>query len=170
MLFGRKNDFAIEIGEVLPEGYNGPSCQFRFWIGGRPIGDWDDRISLLTSVHWMQLLIDQRPFRTAESTADESTEAVFMAVYDAFFDADPFNPGPAEHYRDRHHLDDIGLGAISDKFGLVVVELPSREQRVVVKDFRAEMIAADVRLPEATVEEVGQQYIRWARSNWIDQQ
>jgi hypothetical protein len=113
----------------------------------------------------MQVLIDHRAHRVAEPVEDESAEAVFQAIYHAFYDQDPFTDQAVPDLRDRHHMDDIGMGAIQDKFGVVVVEETSGQQRVIVKDLRAEMIAADVRLPNATVEEVGRQYICWAKLN-----
>ena len=47
MIFVESDPFGVEIGDVERyAGFSGLYVQFRFWIGGVPLGDWNDRIPL----------------------------------------------------------------------------------------------------------------------------
>ena len=99
---------------------------------------------------------------------DELPDVVFRDAYDAFFSYDYTTDGGLVPYlRDRHHLDDIGMGAVHDKYGLILVVTSSGKERVIAKDLQKEVIVADISVPLGFVESVLSQYVEWGKSRWL---
>jgi hypothetical protein len=163
MDFGDRKSFAIEIGEIeRSPGKCDVSAQFRFWIGGTPIGDWDDRISLKASIVYMKVFCRYSDYRIVPSCATMSAEEVFEKLYQGFFGHDYTVSAPVvPNLRDRHHMDDIGMGAVVDKYGIVVVRPSASGQRVIVKDLARSAIIIDITLPDGVIEAAGADYIAW---------
>jgi hypothetical protein len=166
MVFGRHDIFAIEVG--APELYQDspvPFVQFRFWIGNIQVGDWDDRISLLASIENACTTCDTEHARRRSAFAQVSAAEAFRATYDSFYSYDyTTNPVLIPNLRDQFHLDEIGMSAIHDKFGLILIASPGGFARIIAKDLRQELIIADVSMPQGFAEAVLCQYIQWGRS------
>ncbi|QVL33841.1 hypothetical protein KIH39_08020 [Telmatocola sphagniphila] len=169
MILGKTDRFAIEIGqlELYPEA-SGLFVQFRFWVANFPVGDWDDRIPLGASIDTACLIRNTEWARQLSPFAPSLPDDMFRAVYDAFFAYDySKDPVEAPNLRDRFHLDDIGLGAIQDKYGLILVVSLEGLERVIVKDLRQEQFIADVSMPLGFVESVLNEYIEWGRTKLL---
>ena len=163
MLFGNALRFGIEIGKtgLWPDGRL--YCQFRFWVCGKPIGDWDDRISVYSSASYMRDFCGFAKERAAQRFPDMDATETFDRVYDAFFRADYLVQKPeSPNLRDRFHLDWVGMGAIMDKYGIVLVATTETEARLIVKDLRRDVIDCDCMLRNGEVEDIGQAYWAWA--------
>lgn len=169
MIFGKTDRFAIEIGQLdsYPEA-SGLFVQFRYWVGNVPIGDWDERIPLGASVEAACTIRNTQEARQRSSFALNLPDDVFRAVYDAFFAYD-YSKHPVEvpNLRDRFHLDDIGLGAIQDRYGLVVIVSSEGLERVIARDLRLELFIADVSMPIGFVESVLSEYVEWGRTELL---
>lgn len=164
MLFGEKTRFAIEIGSIEPL-HGHPFCQFRFWVCGTPIGDWDDCIPVRASVENMRLFCHYSTHRVNADFGHASPQEVFEWIYDAFFSADYTEQLPeVPNLRDRFHMDDIGMSATLDKFGIVLVAPSVTSTRLIVKDLSLGTFICDCRLHFGEVEEVGKAYIAWGDS------
>jgi Immunity protein 42 len=166
MMFGDRDTFAIEVGAV--EQYSvalGLFVQFQFWIGGLPIGDWEDRIPLGASARNFETLCDNAENRRERLFEHIPATEVFQTVYDAFFAYD-YRKSPVliPNLRDRFHMDDIGLGSVRDKYGIVIVASSMNTERIIVKDLRQDTIIADVVVPFGFVESVGGDYINWEQT------
>ena len=86
--------------------------------------------------------------------------SVFREVYEAFVAADYTVCDPdVANLRDRFHLDDIGMGAIVDKYGIVVVSPSAKESRIIVKDWSRNGVISEYSLPFGDVERIGWEYI-----------
>jgi len=172
MIFGDKGLFAVEVGECeWYPGSSGPYVQFRFWVGNTPVGDWDDRISFVASAGYANVIRSTELDRRRLPFPDELPDVVFRDAYDAFFSLDyTTDPGVLPFLRDRYHLDDIGMGAIHDRFGLIVVVTTGGKERVIVKDLRKECIIADISVPLGFVESVLSEYVEWGKSRWLPAQ
>ena len=145
MIFGDRETFAIEIGAIrsFPNA-PGSFVHIRFWIGNEAIGDWDDFVPLDPSVETARTIIATAEMRRKSMFGSTPSAEVFHQTYDAFYvDDDNSNP----NLRDRFHLDDIGMGAVQDKYGLVLVGATCDVERVIVKDFRSNRIISDVSMP-----------------------
>ncbi len=122
MIFGSRS-FGIEVGELTTEtGSKTTLVQFRFLVNNKEIGDWEDRIRLRDSLHYLRIFLDCKKYRMRYDLADASSCKVFKDVYDAFFEYD-YGSAPLQkpNLRDRFHLDDIGLGAVLDRYGIVIL-------------------------------------------------
>lgn len=166
MIFGNPATFAIEIGAVeQPPHGAGLFIQFRFWVDSQPIGDWEDRIPLIASIENARTLCANESDRCEWLFNETSPDDIFQAVYDGFFEYDyTKDPILTPNLRDRFHLDGIGMGAIQDKYGLVLVGSSSDSERIIVKDIRKHILLADVLLRFGFVESAVNAYSEWGRS------
>lgn len=165
MIFGSPDKFAVEIGAVerFP-GFTGLYVQFRFWIDGVPIGDWEERIFLVASISYMQIFCETAELRQGQLFEGVPATEVFQTVYAAFYAYDySKSPVLVPNLRDRFHLDAIGMGATQDKFGLVIVASSEDAERIIAKDLREDQIIADVVVPFGFAESAGNAYIEWGR-------
>lgn len=162
MIFG-SSSFGIEVGELTTEiGSDNTLVQFRFIVGDHEIGDWEDRIRLRDSLHYSKIFLECKAHRMRGDLANADSIAVFESIYDAFFDYDYGSAPPqSPNLRDRFHLDDIGLGAISDRFGLVIVDISENDSRIIVKKFADSEIVADQQIPSLEVDKAFQEYLTW---------
>lgn len=165
MMFGNPDTFAIEIGEIV----DGPEArkarvQFRFAIDGQRLGDWLDRISLVGSAGYMEEFLDCSVHRRVEALRFATPEVLFASIYDAFYQEDCKTlPNTIPNLQTRFHINDIGLGAIEDLYGIVVVDVSDATSRIVVEDLRREKIIIDIDVPLGTVEAAGRAYVQWTR-------
>jgi hypothetical protein len=169
MIFGTKNIFAIEIGECERRpGSPGPYVQFRFWVGEIPIGDWNDRISIIASTGYASTLCSTEFVRRRSPFPGGPPSDVFGDAYDAFFSHDyATDPVVFPNLRDRYHLDEIGMGAVQDKYGLILVATTEGLERVIVRDLRSDLFIADVWAPLGFAESVLNDYVKWGRSQLL---
>jgi hypothetical protein len=166
VIIGTPAIFAIETGAVDRSAYDGGIyIQFRFWIDCQPIGDWDDRIPLAASIENANTVIRNQPYRRERLFGDASPDEILRSVYDRFFEYDyTKDPIVVPNLRDRFHLDDIGMGAMYDKFGVVLVGFSRDVERILAKDLRHCKVLSDVRAPFGIIESVLSLYIEWGRS------
>ena len=166
LIFGIKDTFAIEVGDIadVPTEY-GIFIQFRFWIGGIPIGDWDDIIPIDPSIQYAEELCTTEVYRRERLFHAASAANVFNKVYYGYFKYDyTINPIIVPDLKDRFHLDDIGLVSIYDKYGIVLVGCTNETERIIVKDLRSDIFLVDIQLPFGFVESALKDYVAWGRS------
>lgn len=168
MIFG-SSSFGIEVGELASEAGTGEALiQFSFVVNNHKIGDWEDRIRLRDSLHYSRTFLDCKVHRMRPDLATVESATVFENIYDAFFDYD-YTSAPLEkpNLRDRFHLDDIGLGSISDRFGLVVVDISDSNSRIIVKNLVSSEFVADQQTASANVDSAFQDYLAWGKSQGL---
>lgn len=165
MIFGIKDEFAIEIGDIDEPSFGvGIYVQFQFWIGGRPIGDWDDIIAIEPSIDHAAEICANEQYRRERLFTDSAPSYIFDIVYDGFFNFDYSSDRiVTPNMRDRYHLDCIGLEAIYDKYGVVVVGSSVDTERVIAKDLRNDTFIVDVKLCFGVVESALKAYVDWGR-------
>jgi len=166
MFFGSPDNFGIEIGELItyPD-FPGTYIQFRFWIGNVAIGDWNDRISLIASIKSAFEVCEAEKERRLTPFDNIQTTELFKAVYEAYFSWDYTNdPVTWRNLSAIYHLDRIGMGAIEDKYGLILVATQEGKERVVVKDLKQDQFVADVSITLGFIESTLGDYIAWGRS------
>ena len=170
MIFGTSDTFAIEIGAVesFPKAA-GLFVQFRFWACNVPMGDWNDRIPLISSIENARTICATGYVQRAQPFGQSLDTEVFQKVYDGFFSYDYLsNPIENPNRRDCFHLDGIGMGAIEDKYGLVVVASSTTMERVIAKDLKQERMIVDVSLPIGFVETALNEYICWGTTQLLE--
>lgn len=161
-IFGDQNLFGIETGEVsfYPESAK-VVVQFRFWMANQAIGDWVDRISLYGSILAMRDFCLYSQQRINPECENQPAEHIYSNVYDYFFETECLLPGNGPRLRDVFHMDFIGLGAIEDLYGIILVATSGKMARIIVRDLRRMAIVVDQSLPFGEVERVGYEYIEW---------
>ncbi len=166
MFFGDPNHFAIEIGETVSyPGFSGLYVQFRFWFGKAPIGDWGDRIPMSGSIGWASQFRDIKPERRRNPFPLAPSANLFREVYDQYFSCDyTQDPVSWRNLSAIYHLDAIGMGAVEDKFGLILVATVDGTERVLAKNLKNDQFVGDEILPLGTVESILTQYIAWGKS------
>ncbi len=166
MIFGNPETFAVEIGELMNfPGFPGTYIQFRFWVGNVPIGDWNDRISLRASTESAFRICEAELERNNNPFDQAETAELFKSIYEAYFSCDYINdPVSWRSLSAFYHLDQIGMGAIEDKFGLILVTTKIGMERVIVKDLKKSLFLADISMPIGFVESILRDYIAWGRN------
>lgn len=161
MLFGTQSRFGIEVGEIAK--YPGwILCQFRFWVNGLSVGDWEDRIPLLASVRYMRDFCQFSAHRIHPEFESMTSAEVFAEVYDAFYEFDyTLNKPEIPDLRDRFHMDDIGMTAVIDRYGIVLVAVSDKKARLLVRDRADGGIYNECTLEFGEVERVGMAYVAW---------
>ena len=164
MLFGQTEQFAIEIGagEEQPQ-FHDLYVPFRFWVDQVPLGDWTEQISLSASARAAAHWCDLRPRRQRAPFAPVPPAALFQQVYEAYYSLSCFvgtSGGP--DLRTLHHLDPIGMGALRDRFGILLVATQDGQARILARDLAHNRFNADLLLPEGLAETTLSQYAAWA--------
>ncbi len=131
MLVGDKARFAIEaLAEEFPEGW--VLGRFRFWLGGHPLGDWEDSVDLRGCVRWL------RDFeRTPRDRFDPGLEgldasSVFGLVWEPVFGSEAIaNPAeqPVHDAFARFHIGHLGMSSF-DSFDVLLVKSLRGEERI----------------------------------------
>ena len=166
MIFGHPAAFAIEIGVI--ERFSDSTdlfVQFRFRIGGCAIGDWDDRISLIASIENSVIVCKNEHYRREYSFEFLDSHDAFRAAYDAFFSYDySTDPILIPSLRDRFHLDWIGMGAIQDKYGVLILQNSPNSDRIIVKDLNNGNFIVDILIKTRSVDNTLSDYITWFKA------
>jgi len=131
MLEGNKDRFAIEAQpEEYPKGWI--LGRFRFWIGGEPVGNWDDWADLKGCVHWLRNFVEVPRNRVEPRLDSLEAAGVFKLVYDPVYvwgagTADP-EVEPIPDASDRFHLSHLGMSSF-ERFDIVLIKTPSGNER-----------------------------------------
>ncbi len=158
-----QDSFAIEIGEseVLADGWF--YCQFRYWLGGWPVGDWSDRIRLDTSIKYMSEFCGHMDERRRPDLAHLDAESIFDLLHSQYFKADLATCNEdIRSLRDRFHLEDIGGSAVIDRYAIIVAATTVDTSRLVWKRWKDSKLS-EITLPTGNVEAAGYQYIDWGQ-------
>jgi hypothetical protein len=144
MKFGNISEFAIE-ADLIGIHSKWIYGHLRFYVAGKPIGDFEDSSDLATSARWGRDFLRASPRRTRSDLDEVSTSAVFDLLYGRYvvsMRADPGAAQPPQHApateawdRDPYLLDEVGESALRDKHALVVVRRRDGADRVIVRDY-----------------------------------
>jgi len=172
MTFGSVGTFAIEAGELVQfKSIQGYYIQFRFWVDNSPFGDWDDRIPLVPSIKYTQEFCENSKKRFNDACLNLSSSDLVHQLRDAFYSYD-YKSGSSyvSDLRCIHHLDDVGMGAVVDRYGIVVVSFSCEIDRIVVKNLENNIIEKDISLAHGVIDSACTEYISWGRSKlgWGD--
>lgn len=109
MMAGRQERFAIE-ADVEEELDGWVLGHFRFWLCGRPVGNWDDTAELRSCVHWLRDFATGARHRFEPDLVDASAEEVFRQLYDPVM-AGGSGCSPYEDPYSRFHISYIGMSS-----------------------------------------------------------
>jgi predicted house-cleaning noncanonical NTP pyrophosphatase (MazG superfamily) len=179
-IFGDKSSFAIEcqISRVL----NGQTyAHLRLWVGGKPIGDYEDEIILSSCISYLSDFLKFTGNRYEPDLDEKSKEEVFQLIFDSVVDTIPTgittlsemvsiynssndNAQPLyDNIERRFHLDSFGMSSFSDKFNLILVETKSGKQRLIWRTL-SDMEIHEALLKPKSFEAIANQFLVWAES------
>lgn len=113
----------------------------------------------------MREFLENAAFRRDESAGSKQPDELFASTFKAFYDYDySRNPERRPNLRDIYHLNEVGLGATCDRFGIVVIEVADDSSRIIAKDLRSDIIVLDHLVASSEIARAGQEFIRWAEA------
>ncbi len=165
-MFGNPASLAIEVGKTTTADDGTQYVQARLIIADQPFGNWEELISLRGCAANMKEFLKYSKLRRNPSAKDVAPEKLFASTFDAFFDYDySSQPVLRPNLRDIYHLNEIGLGALRDQYGIVVVEVSQNLSRVVAKDLQRDQIILDHLVETSEITSAGTQFIHWTEGN-----
>lgn len=169
MMFGNPESIAIEVGKTAMAADGIKYVQFRLIIARQAFGNWAEPISLTACAANMKEFLKNSVFRKNPAAKEQGPEELFASTFDAFYDYDySSQPVLRPNLRDRYHLNEIGLGAIRDQYGIVVVEVAPNISRVVAKDLRTDQILLDHIVETNEIGRMGVQFIEWTEGKTVN--
>lgn len=131
MLNGSIEKFAIEAIVVeRPKGWI--LGHFRFWINGKPVGDWDDTVDLKGCVEWLLDFVSNPKNRYEPGLDSKSAEDIFEIAYDPVIagtvtvdDAELPIPDPFA----RFHISHLGMSSF-EAFDILLLKNELGMERV----------------------------------------
>lgn len=162
MLFGLRERFGIEIGG-LEVAESKCLAQFRFWVAGEALGDWQDRILLAGSIEYATMFVQRQEIRERSEVKQENALEIFYKYYEWYYCVDNELIHDLYDYRDIFHMDDIGMSSLQDKYGIILVPNCSGSMSLVVKRFKDEFIF-DQSLRKGEAEDALIEYIQFYKN------
>lgn len=162
MIFGKVERFGIEC-QLQERIGSFQICNFRFWLGGFQLGNWNEESVLGVIVHSMQIFLRCRGNRHEEIADRLQAEELFERLYESAYDEDSEKWGVAveRQYRQRLHLEELGADSTGRDYCILMVEKANREQRVIWKKRNSSELH-ELTLPPLTVDQVVDEFIEWA--------
>src|SRR5687768_1015721 len=102
MIAGNPNRFAIEC-EPLEQSGGWLLGRFRFWLCGKPAGNWDDHADLRGCVRWLHDFANVPRDRFERSLSSAKAEEVFRRLYDPVMHTGK-RPAPVQDAFSRFHI------------------------------------------------------------------
>lgn len=176
MIFGDKNEFAIEceICEIHSEKW--VFANFRLWANNQPIGDYEDSMDLLGGSHWLKTFLNCSDGRFESTLDDKTAEEVFSLLFDSvmltypkggILNEQPFPiispPKLYSNIRNRFHLDSIGMSSFMDKWNVILVETSNKSQRFIWRNLD-DLKIFEANFPPGKFEEISNMFLRWVDS------
>jgi len=179
-IFGAKSIFAIEcqVSRILDERVY---THFQVWIGGKPVGDYEDEIVLWSCISYLSDFLKFTGNRYEPDLDKKSKEEVFHLIFDSVVSTLPagikiwseivsiYNSSndntqpPYEGIERRFHLDSFGMSSFLDKFNLILVETKSGKQRLIWRAI-SDMKVHEQILEPRSFEAIANQFLLWAES------
>lgn len=122
MIVGNRERFAIEAEtEQQVEGWI--LGNFRFWLCGKPVGDWADSVDLRGCARWLRDFCENPRNRYEPGLFALSAEEIFRRVYDPVMagSADQAHPIQVDDAYTRFHISHLGMSSF-ERFDLLLLK------------------------------------------------
>lgn len=162
MIFGSINQFAIEANPLEHYGkfYYG---NFRIWISGLAIGNFEDSMDLATSARWTKTFLNRSAYRCWAGIDDSLPGEIFERLYLSQMKRD---------YRKKEDcqfgvwdwfaftLDGVGDSSTEGLYGILSVRGEDGCDRVIAMDLETQHICY-AKLLAGSLDEVLGEYLKW---------
>lgn len=159
--FGHKSIFAIEVDRVW-EADSYHCSALRFWIGGEPVGDWEETTLLTACILWMEEFCEYQAERILPESHLESAEGLFRELYRNYYEGDP--NASTSHLRTFFHMDQTGMSSFVDKYGILLVTSNNGTARLIWKCLEKGEKLHDFTLVAGEVERIGREFVAWGKT------
>jgi hypothetical protein len=157
-IFGQQASFAIE-AEFTGAEDKWRFGHLRFWIGGSPIGDFDETSDLAGSARWGRQFLSASARRSRGDLDDSPGDAVYYQLYGRFFERGGSAPGESFD-RDPFVLDEVGESSLRDKVTILVVRRGGGRDRVLLRDYQRDGFE-EHDIPRGICDEAIDSYCTW---------
>ena len=165
MFFGSKTKFGIEC-EIRHTAADFVFCGFRFWVGGEPVGDWNEDCVLGVLLHSAEIFNKYAGKRLIEEVVqDLDADEIMSEIEMRTNGVDPTQIQKAVHerYRQRYLLHEVADDSVGKEYCVAVIDA-NVGQRIVYKK-RGGDSAQEVRVADHEVDESITAFINWARAS-----
>jgi len=164
MLFGKKLKFCIEC-EVTNSVEHFTFCQFRFWISGQPVGNWNEEVVLESIIYCVEIFLKFRGLRYLTLADDTSSEQLWnhITTYTYSNEPDIMLFGLKNNYRARFLLHEVSVNSIQNYYEVIMAETNGGKQRLLWK-LRSESIINEFIFAKFTVDDALEKFIDWTNS------
>jgi hypothetical protein len=159
MLFGTREKFGIE-AQYLETNGSFQYARLQVWVGGAPIGDWDDTSDLAASARRGRRFLKESTRRTRPDLDQLQASQVLHLLYGQYIGAedwpDNWDTGP-------YMLNEIGDSSVRDKAVVLVVRRGNGWDRLILKTYRDESLK-EIGLEPGVCDEVISAYCSWVET------
>lgn len=120
MIAGNPNRFAIEC-EPIERSDGWLFGRFRFWLCGKPVGNWDDYADLRGCVRWLQDFANKPRNRFEKSLASAKAEDIYRQLYDSVIGVGAV-PTSIQDAFSRFHISHLGMSSFEQIEMLLLVD------------------------------------------------
>lgn len=164
MLSGDKSTFAIEC-EVRDEIDSFVYCNFRFWVAGKPIGDWNEEAVLGVLMHSANVFMLYQGDRCLNIPNNMNAEQLWQHIDKVANSDDPddLRISLEGRYRQRYLLHEISDDSVATVCEVFVVDRGDGMQRLLWKN-KGDNNIQEMTLPKLTIDNTVSDFLRWAKS------
>ncbi len=160
MIVGNPERFAIQ-AEPTDEVDGWILGPFRFWLCGRPVGNWDDTADLKGCARWLEDFATRPRNRHEPGLELLSAEEVFKAVYDPVMASDIKRSDGKEKIPDaysRFHISHLGMSSF-EAVDILLLFAPDRSERCLWRNARSGEIV-ECRFAQGEMETIAGEFCR----------
>jgi hypothetical protein len=160
--FGDSDSFCIEVEPADLEGH----CHLIFRANGAAMGRGDEYTLLLGCVNWARHFLAHSEQRVATASSSDSPAELMHRFYDAVYSQNnELSWGAAGRLRDIHHMDDIGMESLRDKYSVILVQIGTESDVLVWRDFDSNRIFSAT-MPFGAVDRALREFVAFDFSAW----
>lgn len=154
MIVGDPQRFAIEVQAEDRPTAGWLLGRLRFWLGGAPVGNWDDAVDLRASVRWLCDFAEKARDRFEPAVADLSKAEVVRILFDEYMSSTdvPKRAPDIGDIFERFHISHLGMSAF-DAVDLLLLFRADGSERCIWRDSRSGVIG-EVQLAPREMETV----------------
>lgn len=164
-LVGDKSIFAIEC-EVCDVIDTFVYCNFRFWVAGEPLGDWNMEVVLGVLMHSAEVFMRYKGNRYLELANSNNTEMIWKHINNVANSDDPedLRISLEGGYRSRFLLHEIADDSVATVCKIIIVEQTDGVQRLLWQ-YKGSNDIQELILPKLTVDNAVTGFLGWAKQN-----
>jgi len=138
------------------------------WARNEPIGNFDDEIDFAASLRFLERFLSHSGDRFESRLSRSSKYEVYDALYRRAFAEKaiskdvPVRLVGIRQFRERFHLDSVGMSAFSETCNVLLIDGIDGAQRIIWKNF-SDSIIREARLAPGLFDHVATEFLLWGK-------